>query len=172
MFESRDHISELLFVAGPGQQCSSVPLTPSWKVALWMIMIRKFFYQPLYSDIVYPVVGKSELDPSHNELSSGKFEPLAHMNGLLRQEIERVINDGRDMMTKWTATFFQFLQLAAKLLWPVQRCSQEHWVKHCAVSLTLPLTSSQPCTHLLNHSQSLAHLFHTLTHTEDSLTSY
>ena len=49
-----------------------------------------FFF--LYSVIVYPVKdGRVELNENHEELKSGKYEPLAIMNGLLRQEIKRVI---------------------------------------------------------------------------------
>ena len=46
------------------------------------------------SDLVYPVRDRSELDSSNKELKSGKFEPLAHMNGLLKQEVNRVISLG------------------------------------------------------------------------------
>ena len=40
------------------------------------------------------MTGKDELDSPTKELKSGKFEPLVHMNGLLRQEVTRVITSG------------------------------------------------------------------------------
>ncbi len=43
------------------------------------------------SDIVFPVKDKLSLDESNQEFQSGKYEPLANMNGLLRQEIKKVI---------------------------------------------------------------------------------
>lgn len=45
----------------------------------------------LNSHIIYPVAGRSELEETDEELMSGKYEPLAHMNGLLRQEMKRVL---------------------------------------------------------------------------------
>ena len=43
------------------------------------------------SELVYPVVGTSTLDPTHEELNSGKYEPVAHMNGILRSKVARVL---------------------------------------------------------------------------------
>ena len=37
------------------------------------------------------MAGRSELEETDEELMSGKYEPLAHMNGLLRQEMKRVL---------------------------------------------------------------------------------
>lgn len=45
----------------------------------------------LNSHIIYPVAGRSELEETDDELMSGKYEPLAHMNGLLRHELKRVL---------------------------------------------------------------------------------
>lgn len=45
----------------------------------------------LNSHIIYPVAGRLELEETDEELMSGKYEPLAHMNGLLRQEMKRVL---------------------------------------------------------------------------------
>ncbi len=44
-----------------------------------------------HSDVVYPVKDCFSLEETNEEFQTGKYEPLANMNGLLRQEIKRVI---------------------------------------------------------------------------------
>lgn len=42
-----------------------------------------------YSHQVYPVPNQTELNESHPELNEGKYEPIGHMNGLLRERIKQ-----------------------------------------------------------------------------------
>ena len=44
-----------------------------------------------YSELVYPVADMSVLDPNHEELHSGKYEPVAQMNAILRSKVARVL---------------------------------------------------------------------------------
>ena len=61
-----------------------------------LVQYRKSFsvhYCIIYcSRMVYPVVGKEEADLQDSEqMSSGKYEPLVHMNALLSEEIRKTM---------------------------------------------------------------------------------
>ena len=79
---SQDHSVSVCLSHQAGR--SGPELTIKWayiekKVILWC------------SELVYPVVGMAALDPTHEELYSGKYEPVAHMNGILRSKVASVL---------------------------------------------------------------------------------
>ena len=54
--------------------------------------------------MVYPVAGKEEADLQDSEqMSSGKYEPLVHMNALLSEEIRKTMAEvaGEYIVTLW-----------------------------------------------------------------------